>query len=127
MEIFPTNIEKEQPALQRPTPMEIEAPLLPPQEPIHIEEVKDDVPATALPSTEGQSSEETHFEFKMDMDEQRKEEADEKLVILALQGILVLRDTPKEDTPEEGQQTDDQEQEAPTLQARSTMMNKQGS
>ena len=45
LEIFPTNIEKEQPALQRTTPMEIEAPPLPPQEPIHIEEVKEDVPA----------------------------------------------------------------------------------
>ena len=83
--------------------MEIEAPPLPPQEPIHVEEVKEDVPATALPFTEGQSSEEEHFEFKMDMDEQRKEEADEKLVILALQGISMLKEhRPEEDTPRGG-------------------------
>ena len=110
LEIFPTNIGKEQPSLQRPTPMEIETPPLSPQEPIQIEEVKDDVPATALPTTVGQSSEGTHFELKMDMDEQRKEEADMKLVILA---FSVLRDMPKEDTLEEDQQKDDQTQEVP--------------
>ena len=113
LEIFLNNIENKQTTLQRPTPMEIEAPPLPPHEPIQMEEVKEDVQATMLPTIEGQFTEDTHFDFKMDMDEQQKEEADEKLVILALQGISILRDTLKEDTSKEEQQTDDQTQEVP--------------
>ena len=80
--------------------MEIEAPPPPPQEPIHIEEIKDDVPATALPTAAGQPLKEEHFDFKMDIEEQQREAADERLVILALQGISVVRDTPKGETSE---------------------------
>ena len=56
LEIFATNIETKQPSLQRTTPMEIEAPPLPPQEPIQIEEIKEGVPAMALPFIEGHPS-----------------------------------------------------------------------
>ena len=48
------------------------------------------------------------------MDEERKEEVDDQLIILALQGISVLKENmPAEDTTEEGQQMETQEQETP--------------
>ena len=94
--------------------MEIEASPPPPQEPIQIEEVKDDVAATSLPTTTGQSSKGVPFDFKMDTEEQQKEAADERLVILALQGISALRDTPAEEMSEEEEHTEDHGQEDPS-------------
>ena len=61
---------------------------------------------------EGRSPEEEQLELKMD--EEKKEEADDQLIILTLQGISMPKENrPKEDTQEEGQQMETREQETP--------------